>query len=60
MTTQKIEAFVRRGYDAYNAHQSDSHWLNYTYTDAATDCEVVDIPSGLILRGPDSFVWIRR
>ena len=29
MTTQKIEAFVRRGFDAYNAHQADPHWLDY-------------------------------
>ena len=27
MTTQEMVAFVRRGYDAYNAHQSDPHWL---------------------------------
>ena len=55
MTTQKIEAFVRRGYDAFNAHQSDPHWLDFTDTDAAADCEVVDIPSGMILRGPAGF-----
>jgi len=55
MTTQKIEAFVRRGYDAFNAHQSDPHWLDYTTEDAAADCEVVDIPSGMVLRGPEGF-----
>lgn len=53
MTTQKIEAFVRRGYDAYNAHQSDPHWLDYTDTDVAADCQVVDVPSGMVLRGPE-------
>lgn len=53
MTTQEILAFVRRGYDAYNAHQSDPHWLDYTDTDVAADCEVIDIPSGMVLRGPE-------
>jgi steroid delta-isomerase-like uncharacterized protein len=53
MTIQKIEAFVRRGYDAYNAHQSDPHWLDYTITDVAAECEVVDVPSGMVLRGPE-------
>jgi hypothetical protein len=51
MTTQKIEAFVRRGFDAYNAHQVDPHWLDYTTTDVAEDCEVIDMPSGMVLHG---------
>jgi steroid delta-isomerase-like uncharacterized protein len=53
MTTQDIVAFVLRGYDAYNAHQSDPHWLDYATEDVAEDCEVVDIPSGAIFRGPE-------
>jgi len=53
MNTQGIEAFVRRGFDAYNAHQVDLHWLDYTTTDVAEDCEVVDMPSGMVLRGPE-------
>jgi len=50
MTTQGILAFVQRGYDAYNAHQSDPHWLAYTDTDVAEACEVLDVPSGMVLR----------
>jgi steroid delta-isomerase-like uncharacterized protein len=53
MNTQGIEAFVRRGFDAYNAHQSDPHWLDYTTTDVAEDCEVIDVPSGMVLHGPE-------
>lgn len=53
MTTQEMMAFVQRGYDAYNAHQSDPHWLDYADTDVAEDCEIVDVPSGLVLRGPE-------
>jgi steroid delta-isomerase-like uncharacterized protein len=53
MTTQEILAFVQRGYDAYNAHQSNPHWLAYTDTDVAEDCEVIDVPSGMILWGPE-------
>ena len=53
MTTQEMMTFVQRGYDAYNAHQSDPHWLDYADTDVAADCEVVDMPSGMVLRGPE-------
>ncbi len=53
MPTQDIVAFIRRGYDAYNAHQSDPRWLEYATEDVAEDGEVVDIPSGMILHGPD-------
>jgi steroid delta-isomerase-like uncharacterized protein len=53
MTTKDLVSFVRRGYDAYNAHQSDPHWLDYATEDVAEDCEVVDVPSGMIFRGPD-------
>lgn len=53
MTTQEIVAFVRRGYDAYNARQSDPHWLDYANEDYAEDCEVVAIPFGMIFRGPE-------
>ncbi len=53
MTTREISDFIRRGYDAYNAHLSDPNWLDYATEDVADDGEVVDIPSGMILRGPD-------
>jgi steroid delta-isomerase-like uncharacterized protein len=53
MTTQEMLAFIRRGYDAYNAHQSDAHWLDYATQDMAENGEVVDVPSGMILRGPE-------
>lgn len=53
MSTQEMVAFIRRGYDAYNAHQADPHWLDYATEDVAEDGEVVDMPSGMILRGPD-------
>jgi steroid delta-isomerase-like uncharacterized protein len=53
MTRQEIMAFVQRGYDAYNAHESDPHWLGYTDTDVAEECHVIDVPSGMILYGPE-------
>lgn len=53
MTTQEIVTFVRRGYDAYNAHQSDPHWLDYATEDMAEDGEVVDVPSAMTFHGPE-------
>ena len=38
MTTQDIAAFVRKGYDAFNARQADPHWLDYADEDMA-DCK---------------------
>jgi steroid delta-isomerase-like uncharacterized protein len=53
MTTQEIVTLVRKGYDAYNAHQSDPHWLDYATEDMAENGEVIDVPSGMTLRGPE-------
>jgi steroid delta-isomerase-like uncharacterized protein len=53
MTTHEMVAFVQRGYNAYNAHQSDPNWLDYADEDVDEDCDVVDVPSGMILRGPE-------
>lgn len=53
MTTQGILTFVRRGYDAYNARHSDPNWLDFATGDVAEDGEVVDMPSGMILHGPE-------
>ena len=58
MTTQEIADFVRRVYDAYNTHQSDPHWLDYTNEDVAADGELVDIPSGMKFHGPDGLKQI--
>lgn len=54
MTAQNaIAALVQIGYDAYNDHTFDAHWLERAAASIAEECEVVDIPSGTTLRGPE-------
>ena len=44
---------VQIGYDAYNDHSFDAHWLERAAATIAEECEVVDVPSGAILQGPE-------
>ena len=54
MTIQNdLVALVQIGYDAYNDHTFDAHWLERAAAPIAEECEVVDIPSGTTLRGPE-------
>jgi steroid delta-isomerase-like uncharacterized protein len=56
VTTQNtMAALVQIGYDAYNDHSFDAHWLERAAAPIAEECEVVDVPSGAILRGPEGF-----
>ena len=48
-----VAALVQIGYDAYNDHSFDAHWLERAAAPIAEECEVVDIPSGATLRGPE-------
>ena len=48
-----VVALVQIGYDAYNDHSFDAHWLERVAAPIDEECEVVDIPSGTTLRGPE-------
>lgn len=48
-----VAAVVQIGYDAYNDHSFDAHWLQRAAAVVAEECEVVDVPSGAILHGPE-------
>jgi steroid delta-isomerase-like uncharacterized protein len=39
----------------YNSRQSDPAWLDKGVAAFAADCEVIDVPSGATLRGPDGY-----
>ena len=53
MTVPNTMDLVQIGYDAYNDHSFDAHWLERAAAPIAEECEVVDVPSGAILRGPE-------
>jgi len=48
-----VAALVQIGYDAYNDHSFDAHWLERASAVVGVECEVVDVPSGAILHGPE-------
>ena len=51
MTTADPVTIIRRICEAYNAHQSDAHWLDAATEAVDQDCEIVDAPSGMISHG---------
>ena len=53
MAAQEHVALVRSLFDLYNNRQSDPAWLDKIITAFAADCEVIDVPSGATLHGPD-------
>jgi hypothetical protein len=54
VTTQNnMATLVQIGYDAYNDHSFDTHWLQRAAAPIAEECEVVDVPSGAVLHGPE-------
>jgi predicted ester cyclase len=55
MTAQENIALARSLFDLYNSHQSDPAWLDKTVAALAEDCEIIDVPTGRTLRGPDGY-----
>jgi len=53
MAAQEHVALARSLVDLYNSHQSDPAWLEKFMAAFATDSEVIDVPSGATLHGPD-------
>jgi hypothetical protein len=53
MAAQEHVALVRSLFDLYNNRQSDPAWLDKCLAAFAADSEVIDVPSGAILHGPD-------
>ncbi len=55
MAAQEHVALARSLFDLYNSRQSDPAWLDKSRAAFAADCEVIDVPSGATLRGPDGY-----
>ena len=55
MTAQENVALARSLLEQYNSRQSDPAWLDKSMAAFAADAEVIDVPSGAILRGPDGY-----
>ena len=55
MAAQENVALAWSLFDRYNSRQSDPAWLDKGVVAFAADCEVIDVPSGATLRGPDGY-----
>ncbi len=60
MAAQENVALARSLLDLFNSRQSDPAWLDKSMAAYAADAEVIDVPSGAILRGPDGHkrLWL--
>src|SRR5258708_34221514 len=55
MGAQENLALARSLFDLSNNHQSDPAWLDKSRAAFAADAEVIDVPSGTTLHGPDGY-----
>src|SRR5437667_1298219 len=55
MTAQENVAQARSLLELYNSHQSDPGWLEKIDAYVAEDCELIDVPTGRTLRGPEGY-----
>jgi predicted ester cyclase len=55
MVAQENVALARSLFDLGNNRQSDPAWLDKCMAAFAADAEVIDVPSGVILHGPDGY-----
>jgi len=55
MGAQENLALTRSLFDLSNNHQSDPAWLDKSRAAFAADAEVIDVPSGTTLHGPDGY-----
>jgi SnoaL-like polyketide cyclase len=53
IAAQENVALARSLFDLGNNHQSDPAWLDKCMAAFAADAEVIDVPSGATLHGPD-------
>jgi len=55
MTVQENVALARSLLDLYNSHQSDPAWLDKSVAAFAVDSELIEVPSGRTLPGPEGY-----
>ncbi len=53
MTAQDNVTLVRTVFDVYNTHESDPQWLEQSIASTAEDCELINVPLGITLVGPE-------
>ena len=55
MAAEENVALVRSLLELYNSRQSDPDWLDKSAAAFAADAEVIDVPPGTTLHGPDGY-----
>ena len=60
MAAQEHVALVRSLFELYNNRQSDPAWLEKSLAAFAADAEVIEVPSGTTLHGPEGYKRLIR
>src|SRR5712692_2664899 len=55
MAAQEHVALARSLLDLYNSRQSDPAWLDKSVAAFAADSEIINVPSGTTLHGPEGY-----
>ena len=55
MSSQDTATTARTPYDLFNKHNSDSKWLDHAAAAASEDCELLNVPLSVTLRGLQGF-----
>ncbi len=58
MAAQSNAALGRAFVELFNAHQSDSAWIDKNLASLSEDCEVIDVPSGWTSIGPNGYTQL--
>jgi ketosteroid isomerase-like protein len=53
MTIQETEILIRSLYDLFNTHTTDPQWLDKIVASVSDDCDILDVPSGMMLAGKE-------
>ena len=53
MIIQEPGAFVRSLYDLFNTHATDPQWLEKIVASISDDCDILDVPSRMMLVGKE-------
>ena len=54
-TTHETITLVKTLFDLTNSHRTDPAWLDKSLALFDEDCEVLDVPSGVVSRGPEGY-----
>lgn len=53
MTIEETGSLIRSLYDVFNTHTTDPQWMDKITASISDDCDILDVPSGMMLAGKE-------